>query len=354
MANAEDDRDDASANGAIVLVDTTGTIAAFGVGASRLFGHSAAEAVRSRFETLVPAQLNQGSDGFSLLQEAVRDAAPSRSVTLMTKEGAPVAADLTADIITHAGRLYFVAVFVPDARPVTGSDWEDAPRVRAVAAHTAHDVNNLLWIVSDTLEALAHKARKSAMHDRIADAIKAVDESAAMLEGLQIVATETQAAPTRLDLNAEAAQAIDLVREAMGSRTRIETRLSPDPLTVTADPNLLRKALLSLLFLMHDTLPAGTPFAVESEKRREAEVPPHAMEGAQTGDFALLCLRKHDTQTGRLAEGRPKGALSGNTPRMAAARALAESCGGFVEAGHASDHRHYALWLPLAPSAKPR
>jgi hypothetical protein len=361
MTSDIENREAARPTCAVMLVDEAGAIAAFGITDRALSGHAAADMVGRPFDALVPGSLNGGVDGFMHLQHAAREGSPARTVLLRGKCGAPIPADLMADMTTLGGRVFFAAVLAPHEPCAPAAHEAEGASIGvglgSIAVQTAHAVNNLLWIVSNSLEALANAATSGDRDTLIADALSAIDEAAALLERLSIYADEHPVSARDLDLKAEVDAACALVARGSAAPRTVEIVGSDSTPYVTADPVLLSKALMSLIFLMQDDSAYGADLAIEIGPPRRPTNDTVEPAKARRGRFAAvtICERAKDNS---LPEGR-QSPIAGNKAlrqpraRLSVLSTLAERCGGFVEDGRFSADRPFCtLWLPCGSVAE--
>jgi signal transduction histidine kinase/CheY-like chemotaxis protein len=124
-----------------------------------------------------------------------------------------------------------------------------------IAAGVAHDFNNLMQIIS----AEVGLARSSSSSERDVEvcfeAIERVVQRAGELSGsLRDLGGRAECRPEAVSLNALLDRFRSTLVRALGSRVAIELDLSPQPLSVVADPGALEQAILNLSLNARDAM----------------------------------------------------------------------------------------------------
>ena len=129
----------------------------------------------------------------------------------------------------------------------------------------AHDFNNLLTVITGTIDTLrdgvADRPQLAALATMIDQAAtRGADLTARMLA----FARKQPLQPRDTDLNGLAADAIGLLRPALGAEIEIESVLAPDAWPCLIDPSQLTSALLNLAINARDAMPGGGKITLET------------------------------------------------------------------------------------------
>lgn len=128
-----------------------------------------------------------------------------------------------------------------------------------------HDFNNILTVITGTIEILAE-----AVADRpeLAAIAKLIDEAASrgadLTSHLLAFARGQSSQPRDVDVNALLAEAARLLRPTLGDHIEIDSILAPDISSALADPHQLMTAILNLAIMARDAMPAGGKLILET------------------------------------------------------------------------------------------
>jgi PAS domain S-box-containing protein len=174
--------------------------------------------------------------------------------------------------------------------------------VGRLAGGVAHDFRNLLTVILSYAESLGEDASHGAPAQREAVlGIQAAGARAAELTGqLLAFARKQVTAPVRLDLNDVLRRNERSLRQVLGERVELVTRLQPGLWTVRCDVAQLEQVVLNLALNARDAMPRGGQLTVETSnvpvEEGQAAEPPFA--GA--GPYVRLAVR--DTGEGMSPE----------------------------------------------------
>jgi CheY-like chemotaxis protein len=128
-----------------------------------------------------------------------------------------------------------------------------------------HDFNNILTVISGTIEILAEAVADRADLAAIAALItEAAARGASLTSNLLAFARGQPSQPRDVDVNALLVDAARLLRPTLGEHIEIDARRTADVPLVWADPNLLMAAILNLAVMARDAMPKGGKLTFEA------------------------------------------------------------------------------------------
>jgi signal transduction histidine kinase len=143
-----------------------------------------------------------------------------------------------------------------------------AQKMEAVGQLTggiAHDLNNILTVITGTIEILAE-----AVADRpeLAVVAKMVDEAAArgadLTQRLLAFARKQPLQPREVDVNSLVMEAANLLRPTLGEHVEVHMVLAGDTSRALIDPSQLTNAILNLALNARDAMPDGGKLTIET------------------------------------------------------------------------------------------
>lgn len=230
-----------------------------------------------------------------------------------------------------------------------------------LAGGIAHDVNNLLMVISGNLESAGRASADDKVHSFVKNAMDAVDMGASLTRRLLSLGRRHKATPERLNLNDRVSSIEPLLQRSLGEQITISVWLAKDLGLTLADPVEIDNALLNLALNARDAMPKGGNLSIETSKA-EIDAAAAAREpNAKPGDYVVLTV----TDTGH---GMPpdvlrraiepffttKEAGKGTGLGLSTVFAMAQSSGGFMvidsEVGKGTSVR---IFLPEAAPGAP-
>jgi signal transduction histidine kinase len=143
-----------------------------------------------------------------------------------------------------------------------------AQKMEAVGQLTggiAHDLNNLLTVITGTIEILAE-----AVADRpeLVAITKMIDDAAArgadLTQRLLAFARKQPLRPAEVDVNSLVIEATNLLRSTLGEQIEVHLVLADDASRALIDPSQLTNAILNLALNARDAMPDGGKLTVET------------------------------------------------------------------------------------------
>jgi PAS domain S-box-containing protein len=129
----------------------------------------------------------------------------------------------------------------------------------------AHDFNNILTVITGTIEILAGAVADRPQLAAIAKMIgEAAGRGSEITRRLLAFARKQPLQPQETDVNALVADAINLLQPSLGAQTAIEVALEPDTWPALVDPSQLVTALVNLSVNARDAMPGGGKLTFET------------------------------------------------------------------------------------------
>jgi signal transduction histidine kinase/ActR/RegA family two-component response regulator len=130
----------------------------------------------------------------------------------------------------------------------------------------AHDFNNILTVITGTIEILAQGV---ADRPQLAVITKMIDDAARrggdLTQQLLSFARKQPLQPTNIDINVLVLETARLLRSTLGEQIEIDTTLDGDPWSALADPSQLGNALINLAVNARDAMPDGGKLTLETK-----------------------------------------------------------------------------------------
>jgi signal transduction histidine kinase/CheY-like chemotaxis protein len=150
----------------------------------------------------------------------------------------------------------------------TETQVRQAQKMEAVGQLTggvAHDFNNILTVITGTIEILGDAVKDRPPLAQITNLISAAAARGADLtQHLLAFARRQPLQPRNTDVNALIIDAAGLLRPTLGEHIEIESMLSPDSAPALIDPSQLSTAILNLALNARDAMPDGGKLTLET------------------------------------------------------------------------------------------
>jgi signal transduction histidine kinase len=211
-----------------------------------------------------------------------------------------------------------------------------AEAVGRLAAGVAHDLNNLLSVVSLGLSAVRDEPLTLSQMEAMADVQAAVRSAANVVRDLVAFARNEALTRAPVDLGAMVSGLSSALTRLLGSHIALRVSLPPGPVVVEADRTALERVVLNLATNARDALPSGGTLRLSV-----GEVQLEQGAGPPPGRYGTLTVT--DSGDGIPAEVLPrlfepffttKSAGRGAGLGLASVRGLVEQQGGVVRASN--------------------
>jgi signal transduction histidine kinase len=172
-----------------------------------------------------------------------------------------VTVDLMKALVEEKDRLL-------DEKIVADVQLRQAQKMEAVGQLTggiAHDLNNILTVITGTIEILAE-----AVADRpeLAAIAKLIDEAATrggdLTQRLLAFARKQPLQPREVDVNSLVIEAACMLRPTLGERVEVRMMLAGETAHALIDPSQLANAILNLSLNARDAMPDGGKLTIET------------------------------------------------------------------------------------------
>ena len=262
---------------AIYMLDTSGRVANWNAGASRIKGYARSEIIGEHFSKFYTEEARAAGLPELALSTAAECGRFEAEDWRVRKDGSRFWANVVLDAIhDEDGTLVGFAKITRDLteRRAVDEKLRQVQRIESVGQLTAgiaHDFNNLLTVILGNLELLSLlQAEKDSdkRSARIARAINMATEGGRRAAGLtrRLLAFSRQQAlePEPLDVNRLIRHVVDLLERTLGESITINTNLAADLGFVFADPAEFESMLLNLAVNARDAMPEGGTLLIEA------------------------------------------------------------------------------------------
>ncbi|MDB5655273.1 MAG: hybrid sensor histidine kinase/response regulator, partial [Tardiphaga sp.] len=161
----------------------------------------------------------------------------------------------------------------------------------------AHDLNNILTVITGTIEILAEGV---ADRPQLAAITKMIDEAAGrgadLTQRLLAYARKQPLQPREVDVNALVVEAANLLRPALGENIEVLSVLAGDASSALIDPGQLTNAILNLALNARDAMAQGGKITIETRNVVLAE--PDAGVGGDGADGPYVMIAMTDSGHG--------------------------------------------------------
>jgi signal transduction histidine kinase/CHASE3 domain sensor protein/ActR/RegA family two-component response regulator len=269
----------ASMADAVLVVDEGPRIVISNPAAERLFGSSAevgsavpAEDSHATYKCLSAEGTPLSKDEIPVVRAARGESVDnveiivrrpvSPKVVHLVANGRPLR-DATGAVIGAVMVYHDVTQAVEIERQLRQSQKMDA--IGQLTGGVAHDFNNILTVITGTIDILANAVRHDPTLAAIAKMIDEAAERAAELTRRLLAFSRRQPLqPRATDINALIVDSARLLRPAVGEPIEVALELEPEAWPALVDPNQLTTALLNLAFNARDAMPNGGKLTLET------------------------------------------------------------------------------------------
>ena len=146
-----------------------------------------------------------------------------------------------------------------------------------LAGHIAHDINNLLSVISAGAEVLLRRVPADSVARQCLDDIRsAATRAVALTRQLLSVSLQENAVSRGLDANAVVADAEGMIRRLLGSDVRLSLELSPEPMVARGCAAHLERILMNLSANARDAMPSGGVLRIATHSTVDERAAPGA------------------------------------------------------------------------------
>jgi PAS domain S-box-containing protein len=289
---------------AFIQTDETGSILNWNTQAEQLFGWRREEVLGKSTIDLIVAEgererVRAGLKRF-LENEDGRTLNRRRELMCRRRDGKEFRAEVSVTALKRREGLLF-NVFYRDLTDKIAAEERirHAEKMEAIGQLTggvAHDFNNILTVITGTIEILAEAVEKE---PQLAAITKMIDEAAArgadLTQHLLAFARKQPLQPREIDINALVIDTAKLLRPTLGEQIQIESVFEDENCVAIVDPNQLTTAILNLALNARDAMPDGGKLILETGAAYLDEVYASAND-VPPGHYVLIAVS--DTGTG--------------------------------------------------------
>jgi signal transduction histidine kinase/CheY-like chemotaxis protein len=155
----------------------------------------------------------------------------------------------------------------------------------------AHDLNNILTVITGNIEILADAV---ADQPQLAALAKMIDQAATrgadLTQRLLAFARKQPLQPREVDVNSLIVEATKLLLPTLGAHIQIETILAPDASRALIDPSQLTNTILNLALNARDAMPEGGKLTIETSNIFLDESYANMNSDVSAGDYVLIAV----------------------------------------------------------------
>jgi PAS domain S-box-containing protein len=253
----------------VFSLDSAGRIATWNSAAERIFGRPAAQVIGQTFAALSE---NSGN-AFDRIHQRVMAGERLQDLQMPWRHADGRALDVVhsgAPVRDHRERIsgaVYISEDVTEKKKLERqlSQSQKMEAIGQLTGGVAHDFNNILTVITGTIEILADGV---AGRPELAAIAKLIDEAAergaALTRQLLAFARKQPLQPTETDINALMVEAASLLRPTLGEQVEIESMLEDDVWPALVDRNQLVTAILNLAINARDAMPTGGKLTIET------------------------------------------------------------------------------------------
>ncbi|WP_426410367.1 PAS domain S-box protein [Bradyrhizobium ganzhouense] len=289
---------------AFVQTDDRSIILNWSSRAEELFGWPRDEALGKNAVDLIVAESERDrvKAGLARFLEPAEGRTLNRRRELMVRrrDGKEFKAELSVTALRRREGVLF-NVFYRDLTDKIASEERirQAEKMEAVGQLTggvAHDFNNILTVITGTIEILAEAVAKD---PGLVAITKMIDEAAGrgaeLTQHLLAFARKQPLQPREIDINSLIIDTAKLLRPTLGEQIQIESVFEDESCVAVVDPNQLTTAILNLALNARDAMPGGGKLIVETGAAYLDEVYA-SVNDVRPGHYVLIAVS--DTGTG--------------------------------------------------------
>ena len=256
---------------AIYMLDPTGHVFNWNLGAQRIKGYTPSEIIGSHFSRFYTDEDRARGEPNRTLNTATREGRFESEGWRVRKDGSRFWANVVVDAIRDAnGKLIGFAKVTRDvtekrdaqrALEKTREALFQSQKLDAIGQLTggiAHDFNNILMAVMSSLSLVKKRlGSDSRAQTLVENAILAARRGASLTQRMLAFARKQDLNPVAVQLPALVEGMSDLLERSLGPTVDIELQFPPDLPKVMVDSNQLELALLNLAVNARDAMPKG-------------------------------------------------------------------------------------------------
>lgn len=277
-----------------------GTILSWNRGAERLYGYHASECVGQQAASLLP--LERGPSWKDLLADIGSGGSlDCLEMTHVGKSGAPTPVALTMSPITdRGGKIIGVSSIIRNLTEkkktaLLEEQVRQSQKLEAIgrlAGGVAHDLNNMLMVVTSYTELMQEQLEPSSPLQRNAQQVRRAAERAAGITRQLLAFSRKQIlSPAVLDLKELTDETLKMIKRLIGEDIRIVYSPGSGPATIEADPGQIVQVLMNLCVNARDAMPQGGELTVAITSETVSATSARAAKPMIAGKYFVLAVR---------------------------------------------------------------
>jgi PAS domain S-box-containing protein len=262
---------------ALYMLDPTGTITSWNIGAQRIKGYTPEEILGQHFSRFYTEPDRANGKPQRALQIAREQGRYEEDGWRVRKDGTFFWASVVIDPIYEDGKLMGFAKITRDMTERREAQLKldqmqkqlaEAQKLDALGQLTggvAHDFNNLLMIISGSLHILRKGIGSEARVQRALTAIETATKRGAALTGQLLTFARRQSVnPQSVDVAERVSAVREVIETGVGGNIALEFDLPATALPVTVDTSEFETALVNLVVNARDAMPGGGTITVRA------------------------------------------------------------------------------------------
>jgi PAS domain S-box-containing protein len=281
---------------AIICLAADQTVTVWSRAAEQIFGYAAAEVIGRKYMLVPPGEDTEleYNDLFSraMSGETLRGIKVQRR----RKDGTMVDVSFDAAAMHDPNGIKAIAYALTDITESNKLEQQlrQSQKMDAIGQLTggvAHDFNNMLTVITGTIDLLAEGVADKPELVAIARLISdAADRGAELTSRLLAFARKQPLQPRKTDINEVATEAAKLLRPTLGEHVEVEWRLTADPWPALVDPAQLTTAILNLAVNARDAMTDGGKLTLETANTVLDEDYAAAHDEVAAGEYILFAV----------------------------------------------------------------
>jgi PAS domain S-box-containing protein len=279
---------------AIVCLGPDRRVLVWSRAAEQVFGYTAGEAADHPYMLVPPGHEAEFDALFA--RAAAGETLRNVRVKRRRKDGSLADISFDAAAMFEAGKMKAVAYALTDIteRDKLEQQLRQSQKMDAIGQLTggvAHDFNNVLAVITGTIDILAAGVEDKPELAAIAKLIsEAADRGAELTRRLLAFARRQPLQPRKMDIRQAVTDAINLLRPTLGEQVEIEWRLQEDAWPALVDPEQLVTAALNLAINARDAMSGVGKLTIETSNAILDEAYAGAHSEVAPGAYVMLAV----------------------------------------------------------------